>query len=213
MRFLIVAEGVVPDAYAHAVARVSRRVVGRPVGHHPLAVLASGLLQSDPLRLDPVKIRRIDVGRQPHPEPVQLVRTDEVHLAGQHGIVTRAGQIVGKGRLVGGQQCAVVPCADFRCMPSRHQAGPAGRAEGKRGVGGVVPHAGFHHAVQVGGPHDGMTIGSGQCGDHLVGKDKEDVGLVGHGTPGGLGKLSGGPFTSAYRCRRPPRRAVGPASN
>ena len=46
---------------------------------------------------DPVEAGRVDVGRQPFLEAVQLVRPDEVHLPGKAGRVAAVAQMVRHG--------------------------------------------------------------------------------------------------------------------
>ena len=56
----------------------------------------------------PAEVGGVDVGGQPLLEAVQLVGADEVHLAGEAGLVAGAAQVVGEGRDVGGELGGVV---------------------------------------------------------------------------------------------------------
>ena len=65
LRFFVVAEGIVPEVDPDGLAGVATGVVRGPVAHDLLVELPLGLLDADPLFLDPRKVGRVDVGRQP----------------------------------------------------------------------------------------------------------------------------------------------------
>ena len=46
----------------------------------------------------PAEVGRIDVGRQALLVAMELIGTDEVHLAGERGLIAGAPQVVGEGR-------------------------------------------------------------------------------------------------------------------
>jgi hypothetical protein len=89
----------------------------------------------------PAEVGRIDVGGQPLLEAVQLVRTDEVHLAGQHRAIARKAQVVREGRHGRGKLGGVVVGLYRRGqLPGQH--GKARRRTERRiAVGVVEDHA------------------------------------------------------------------------
>ena len=70
LRLFVVAEGIVPEVDPDRLAGVATGVVRGPVAHDLLVVVPLGLLDADPLFLDPRKVGRVDVGRQPAVEAV-----------------------------------------------------------------------------------------------------------------------------------------------
>ena len=177
----VVTEGAVPGADFYALAGVAAGVVGGALAHNFVEVAALGFFNADPLGFDPIEVGGIDVGGEPSVEAVHLVWANEMHFAGQHGVVSGGGDVVGKSGLIGGQQRAVVPSADGGGMAAGHHAGAARRAQRKGRVGRIKAHPGGGQAIEVGRLDDGVAVGAGEGGDHLVGDDEEDVGFLVHG--------------------------------
>ncbi len=99
----------------------------------------------------PVDVGGIDVGGQPLLEAVQLVGSDEVHLAGHRGVVAGGPQGVDDGRLRGRQLGGVVIDPD----PGGEAAGEHRRARGRAqrigAVGAVVDRRPARPAAPDGG--------------------------------------------------------------
>ena len=181
VRFFVVAEGVVPEVDAHGLTSVAAGVVRGAVAHDLFVVLSFRLLDTNPLFLDPRKVGRIDVGRQPTVEAVYLIGADEVHLARKHGVVARVAEIVGVRRHIRGQKRAVVPSTDLRGVASAGNAGAARSAQGERSIGRIKANAFGSETIQVRRLDDWMAVRTGQSGDELIGHYEEDIGTVGHG--------------------------------
>ncbi len=70
----------------------------------------------------------VDVGHDGAGEAVDLVGTDEVHFAGQAGLVAGVVHAVGPRGLVGGQGDVVVPDSDAVEVLAGHEGGAGGDA-------------------------------------------------------------------------------------
>ncbi len=77
----------------------------------------------------PAEIGRIDVGGQPLLETVQLIRPDEMHLAGQAGVVAGGTQMMGEGRDGRREFGGIVIDPGTRRQLPAHERGAARRAE------------------------------------------------------------------------------------
>ena len=136
----------------------------------------------DPLvRLIPVRrpaeIGRIDVGGQPLLEAVQLVRADEMHLAGEAGAITQRPQAVRHGRHGGAELGGIVVDLDPRGQPPAHQRSTRRRAQREIAVGGLEHHALRRQPVEMRGADHRMAVGTQRQGGELVGHDHQDVRL------------------------------------
>ncbi len=64
---------------------------------HVMVPLVDALVRQFPIRR-PGEIAGIDVGRDALVEAVQLIRADEMHLAGEAGMIAEFSEMVGEGR-------------------------------------------------------------------------------------------------------------------
>ena len=191
MRLFVVAESAVPLVHVHRVAGVGGGVVRLPLRHDLFVPLPPRLLHAHPLRLDPAEVGRIDIGRQPAVEAVQLIGAHKVHLAGQHGVVPRVGEVVGEGGQVLSQRRPVVDTAVDGGVAARHQTRPGRGAQRIGRVGRVEADPLRAQALQRGRLHHRMAVGAGEGGDHLVGDDKKYVGPLAHGPNSSLSLCAG----------------------
>ena len=129
----------------------------------------------------PAKIGRVDVGGQPFFKPVQLVGADEMHFAGETGLVARAAQVMGKGRDGGGELGGIVINARARRQLPCHEAGPARRAERRGGIGVLEPGGARGKPLEVGRVQPVGGAVREERAVELVDHDDQDVGF-GHGT-------------------------------
>ena len=83
----------------------------------------------------PAEIGGVNVRRQPLFEAMQLVRPDEMHLAGKAGLVTCRPQMMGEGRDVGSELRGIVVDPRPAWKLPRHEGGACRRAERACGVG------------------------------------------------------------------------------
>ena len=77
----------------------------------------------------PAKIRRIDIGRQPLLEAVQLIRPDKMHLARQACVIAVPAQMMGIGWNVGAEFGGIVEDAGAAWQLPGHEGGAAGGTE------------------------------------------------------------------------------------
>ena len=99
----------------------------------------------------PAEIGGIDIGRQPLLEPVQLVGSDKVHLAGESRVISRRAQMMRKGRDVRRELRRIVIDACPAWQLPRHEGGTGRRAERTGAVGVGKPHRPGGQRLQVGG--------------------------------------------------------------
>ena len=95
----------------------------------------------EPVR-GPAEVGRVNVGGQAFLEPVQLVGSDEVHLAAEDCAIPRVPQVMRHRRRSGRKLGGVVERVDrMRQAPGQHRR--AGRrADGEVAIGAVEDHAG-----------------------------------------------------------------------
>ena len=98
----------------------------------------------------PTEIGGVDIGGQAVLEPVQLVGTDEMHLAGQAGVISRPPQMVRIGGDVAAELGGVVIDAGARGQLPGHETGPPRRAKRRRGIGVGKARRPFCKPFQVG---------------------------------------------------------------
>jgi len=137
----------------------------------------------------PAVVARVDVAGQAALVAMQLL-ADEVHLAGQGGLVAGGAQVVGVGRGAGVDAAGIVVGADLGGELARHHGHTRGGAEGRGAVGVVEDDGVGGEGVKVGGLDLGCGIVHLEEGrGELVGHDVEDVWLAGGG--GGRGGRGG----------------------
>jgi hypothetical protein len=169
MRHLVVVFHLVGDL-GHARAGDRAHVVIPPVD--PLARFA-------PVGR-PAEIGGVDVGGQPLLEPVQLVGADEMHLAGQAGVIARPAQVMRVAGDGGGELGGVVVDPRARGQLPRHEARPPRRAEGARRIGVGKADRPFCQALEVGRVQPvGRPVGE-QRAVQLIDHQHQDVGPPGH---------------------------------
>ncbi|CAG9224308.1 hypothetical protein BVI1335_520009 [Burkholderia vietnamiensis] len=147
--------GVEHRAHVVIPARPLGRVV--PVGH-------------------PAEVGRIDVGREPLLEAVQLVGAAEVHFPGQHRPVTTRAQVVREGQRLRGQFGGVIVGADTRRQLAGQQREARRRAQRARAVRGVEHHALRGEPVERRRARDAVAVGRQRERRELVGHQDQDVG-------------------------------------
>jgi len=84
--------------------------------------------------IGPDKARGINIGVQAALKPVQLIGSDEVHLARQHRFVSRIRQVVRKGRDKAVVGIAVVIASGRGCIEPGHEARTRRHADRTGGV-------------------------------------------------------------------------------
>ncbi len=124
----------------------------------------------------PVESGRIDVGRQPLLEPVQLVGTDEMHLARKHGVVPVCPQQMGDRGRRRGQLRRIVEGIDGRRAPPGQHREARRRTQRRCAVGALEHRPGAGERVQVRCAHDPMPIRRQERGRELVGHHQDKVG-------------------------------------
>ncbi len=154
------------------------------------------LVRTGPVR-GPAEIGRVDVGGDPLLEPVQLIRPDEMHLAGQDRAVAGEAQMVGEGGRIGGQRARVVEHPGPARQQPGHEGGARGTAERAVGVSAIEPHALGAQPVEVRRAGDAVAPRGEAARGHLIGDDDEEVRL-----------LDGGVHRRTVPCCR--RQSIGP---
>ena len=96
MRFFVVAEGAVPGVDLELVSVVIGGVIPASLFHDGLVIFPSIFFDVYPFGFDPPEIFRVDVCGEAAAEAVELIRTYEVHFAGEDGVISGAGEVVGK---------------------------------------------------------------------------------------------------------------------
>ena len=82
----------------------------------------------------PAEIGGVDIGGQPFLEPMQLIGTDEMHLAREASLVSRPAQVMGIGGDIGGKLGSIVINARAGRQKARNETGAAWGAERAGGV-------------------------------------------------------------------------------
>ena len=161
---------VVVDLHAaHADTGVHHRPHVDPGG--PIA------LARDPVRR-PGEVGRVDVGGDALVEPVELVRTDEVHLAAQHGVVVPVPQVVGQRRHRRRHLDGVVPHGDGVGVAAGQHRHARRHAQREVAVRVLEDRPALGEPLQVGGPDQRMPVERQRPRGHLVRLDDEDVGCL-----------------------------------
>ena len=150
------------------------RLAGLGQHVHVVVPLADPLTGPLPVR-GPREVGRIDVGRQPFLEPVQLIGPDEVHLAGQHRAIPAARKVMGERRRRRRKLAGVVPRADRRDGTTRQHREARRRTQRRVTVGGIEAHATAGQRVEVWCRHHRMAVRTGELRGQLVGHDQHDV--------------------------------------
>ena len=121
----------------------------------------------------------VQIAGQLCPEAVQLVRAGEMLFTGQDDIVSDGPEPVCPGDSIGGEGGGVIPGASVVDVPPGHE-GHAGRGAERRVAVGVLEDDAFGgEAIQVGGPDQGMAIGSAEHRRVLIGHDEQQIGTLG----------------------------------
>ena len=154
----------------HARARHGPQVVIPPVDAFAGFAVVGG----------PAEIGGVDVGGQAFLKPVQLVGADEVHLAGQGGVVAGAAQVVGVGRDVRGELGGVVIDPGAARQGARHEGGAGGGAKRRGGVGVGKAHRPGGQGAQVRDMQEGGGAVVEERAGQLVDHQDQDIGFVGH---------------------------------
>ena len=165
--YLVVVEELVRHL-RHAGAGDARHVVVPPV---------DALLEAGPVG-SPAEVGRVDVSGPAFLEAVQLVRTDEMHLAAQDGAIPGSPQVVSDRRHRTGEvRCIVVAPGSGRQL-ARHQAIARRRAQRTVAVGVLEDHALGRQSVDMGRAGDRVAVTAQGRGGHLVVHDDQHVGLA-----------------------------------
>ena len=127
----------------------------------------------------PVEVGGIDVGRQPLLEPMQLIGSAEVHLAGENGAIAAKPESVSEGRNVGCELSRIVVDPRARRQKARHERGARRRAQGARAIGAVEHDPVSRERLHVRRADEGMAVDGQERRRHLVGHDDENVGRFG----------------------------------
>ncbi|MCY1238204.1 hypothetical protein D9M72_509290 [compost metagenome] len=128
----------------------------------------------------PAEIGRVDVGRQPFLEAVQLVRADEMHLARQRRVVAGAAQVVCIGRDRGLVLGGVVVDAGAARQLAGHEGGAGRGAERRRGVIVAEPGRAGGECLQVRCMQERGRSVRKELSVQLVDHDDKDVRSCGH---------------------------------
>ena len=91
-------------------------------------------------------------------KPVELVRSDEVHLPGQAGRVAGGPQVVRERRQRGSQLCAVVEDLDSRWKPAGQERGARRRTERRSTVRALEHDARVHERRDARRLDDGVPV-------------------------------------------------------
>jgi len=128
----------------------------------------------------PGEVGGVDVGGDPLLIAMQLVGTDEVHLAGQDGAIALQPQVMHQRGRRGGEVRAIVEGADAAGPLPRQHGGARGRADREVAIG-IAEHRAaraervdmrrLRHLVAIGGQH-------ARC--QLIRHDQQDIGSA-HG--------------------------------
>ena len=170
-----------------------RAIVGAGFGHAQHVVEPP----MDFLRLlpgrGPAEIAGIHVGGDAILEAVQLVGSDEMHLAGEAGAIAREPQVMREGRDRGGELRRIVPGADPAAQLPGHHGKAARRAQRGVGIGAVELHALRRQPAQVGRLDDLVPVARQELRRQLIEHHIEDVGaaLLGKGGGGGFSRGHG----------------------
>mmetsp|Transcript_125600 Transcript_125600/g.401637 ORF Transcript_125600/g.401637 Transcript_125600/m.401637 type:complete len:463 (+) Transcript_125600:976-2364(+) len=124
----------------------------------------------------PAEVCRVYVCGQTLLKPVQLVGTNEVHLAAQNRVVALAAQQVCVGRDVTRELCGVVPSPDLSGKLPTHHREARRRAEGRGCVGVGEDHGLLHELVDGGRLRDLVAVVAKSLGGELVELNQQDVG-------------------------------------
>ena len=138
-------------------------------------------LAVEPAVRRPLKIGGIDVGGEPFLVTVELIGTDEVHLAGKAGPVSGGAQIVVERRDRRGELDRVVERADPGGQASAQHGKPRRRTERKIAIRVLEHDSLFGEAVEMRRLYQRMSIGRERLGRELVGHDEEKVRALRHG--------------------------------
>ena len=139
-----------------------------------VVIPARPLVRPVPVRR-PAKVGRVDVGRQPLFEAMQLVGTAEVHLAAEDGAIASKPQMMGEGRDVGGEFRGIVVDAGPRGQAPGHERRPRRRAQRACAIGVVEHDAVSRELRHVRAPGERMAVDRQERRRHLIGHDDEDV--------------------------------------
>ena len=148
---------------------------------HVVIPLEPGLVVEPPVRR-PQEVGRIDVGGDSLLVAVELVGTDEVHLAGETGPVAGAAQVVVEGGYGSGKLDRVVERTDPRRQPPAQHREPRRRAEREVAVGVLEYDASLGETVEMRGPYARVAVGGQHLGRELVRHDEENVRALCHRT-------------------------------
>ena len=128
----------------------------------------------------PRVIAGVDVGGEAFFKPVELIRSDERHFAGEAGAVAELAQIVGERGNRGRELRSVVIRADLGDELASHERKPCGGAQRRVAVRSVEAHAPCGERIKVRGLHDRVAVGAGELRRELVRHDHHDVRSLGH---------------------------------
>ncbi len=128
----------------------------------------------------PVEPGRIHVRREALLEAVQLIRADEVHLAGERRLVAGGAQHVGDRRRPGPQLRRVVEGTDRRRPAARQQRGARRGAERRGAVGALEHDPVARERLESGRLHDRVPVGRQVRGRQLIGHHEQHVRAIAH---------------------------------
>ncbi len=119
----------------------------------------------------------VNVPGQLSAETVQVVVTHEMHLSGQHNIVSQRPQEIGPRHLITPHRCGVVPSFAVEVVLACHETDAGGNTEWSVAVSCIKSHTFLCQAVYCGRLYKGMPVCAGETGSVFVGHDDEKIGL------------------------------------
>ena len=129
----------------------------------------------------PAEIGGVDIRCQPLLEAMQLVRPDEMHLAGQAGVIAGAAEVVGVGRDVGGEFGRIIIDACPGRQAAGHEGSAAGCAKRAARIGIPEPDGPCRKRFQRRCMQEIRRAVREQGSVQLVDHQDQDIGLLRHG--------------------------------
>ena len=125
----------------------------------------------------PAEIRRVDVGGEPLLETVQLIRTDEMHLAGKRRLVASGAEMRRIGRDFRRKLRSIVRDASSTRQLARHERCTRRGTEGARGVAVGKTGGMFGKLSQIGNMQEFGRAVRKERAVQLIDHEDEDIRL------------------------------------